>query len=116
MFAMALPPKFNLMAVPRMTPARVVVAMTIALVADGLQLLLTPIPGADQVIDVITAILISWTIGFHFLLLPTFLVELVPVLDDLPTWTCCTVAVIAFRKRDQSVQSPENSTLPAKPN
>ena len=34
-------------------------------------------------------ILTSWVIGFHFLLLPTFVIELVPVLDDLPTWTAC---------------------------
>jgi len=46
-------------------------------------------------------VLTSWLIGFHWLLLPTFVLELVPVLEDLPTWTACTIAVIALRKRGQ---------------
>jgi hypothetical protein len=33
-------------------------------------------------------------------------VELVPVLDDLPTWTACTAAVIALRKREQNNNPP----------
>ncbi len=44
-------------------------------------------------------VLTMWALGFHWLLLPTFALELVPALDDLPTWTACVIAVIALRKR-----------------
>jgi hypothetical protein len=44
--------------------------------------------------------------------LPTFVVELVPVLEDLPTWTACVAAVIALRKREQNLPPP---APPAKP-
>jgi len=60
----------------------------------------------DQVIDAVAMILTAWLIGFHALLLPTFVVELVPVLDDLPSWTACVVAVIALRKREQRLATP----------
>ena len=97
-----------------MTRARMIVALAIAVAADGLQLVLGPLgwEGADQVIDVVAMVLVSRLIGFHILLLPTFVVELVPVLDDLPTWTACTAAVIAWRKREQQ---PPPSPPPAPP-
>ena len=83
-------------------------ALVVAIVADGLQLLLGPLGWAfiDQAIDFVAMILVSWIIGFHILLLPTFVVELVPVVEDLPTWTACTAAVIALRKREQRVTPP----------
>jgi hypothetical protein len=88
--------------VPRLTRRRMLLAFTIAVCADGLQLLLGPLGWAfiDQAIDCVAMILISWVIGFHLLLLPTFVIELVPVLEDLPTWTACTASVIALRKRE----------------
>ena len=73
-------------------------ALAVAVAADGLQLLLAAVGwfGADQAIDCVAMVLVSRIIGFHILLLPTFVVELVPLLDDLPTWTACTAAVIAL--------------------
>ncbi len=89
-------------------------ALAVAVGADGLQLLLGPLGWAfsDQIIDTMAMILIMQILGFHILLLPTFVVELIPVADMLPTWTGCTAAVIALRKR------AENATPtppPAKP-
>ena len=77
--------------------------------ADGLQFLLGPFGWVlvDQAIDCVAMILVSWVIGFHILLLPTFVVELVPVLEDLPTWTACTAAVIVLRKREQRRPPPD---------
>ena len=101
-----LPQKFNrLSRVPPMTRLRIVLALAVAVVADGLQLLLGPLgwPGADQVIDVMAMGLTGWVIGFHWLLLPTFVMEFVPLLDELPTWTACVIAVIALRKREQKM-------------
>lgn len=88
---------------PYLTRGRIIFALAAAVVADGLQFLTGPLGwvGLDQVIDVIAMVLTMWALGFHWLLLPTFALELVPVLDDLPTWTACVIAVIALRKRAQ---------------
>jgi hypothetical protein len=93
---------------PQLTRSRAVIALTIAVIADGLQFFLGPFAWVfvDQAIDVMAMGLTSWVIGFHWLLLPTFALELVPVLDALPTWTACIVAVIAIRKREQRTASP----------
>ena len=114
---MQLPEKLKLgFRAPRLTRARMILALVIAVVADGLQILFGPLGWAfiDQIIVFVAMILVSWVIGFHILLLPTFVVELIPVLDDLPTWTACTAAVIALRKREQGVATPPNSP-PEKP-
>lgn len=96
-----------------MTRGRMVFALAVAVVADGLQVALS-VPGAFglvQIIDVGAMILTTLALGFHFLLLPTFIVELVPVVDMLPTWTACTAAVIAWRKRaENAAASPEVTT------
>ena len=106
---MTLPEKINsFFRVPRLTPLRMGLAMAVAVVADGVQLLLGGLGwlGLDQLIDGVAMVLVSWIIGFHILLLPTFIIELVPVLEDLPTWTACTAAVIALRKREQQNYPP----------
>ena len=95
---------------PRLTRRRIVLALATALLADGLQLLLGFFGwvGADQVIDVVTMVLTSWMLGFHWLLLPTFVVEFIPLVDELPTWTACAVAVVALRKREpRATLTPE---------
>ena len=100
---------------PQLTRTRIILALAVAVFADGLQLLLGPFGWAfaDQAIDCVAMILISWAIGFHWLLLPAFVTELIPVLDELPTWTACVIAVIAFRRREQRqwpqpIQSPKS--------
>lgn len=99
---------------PPLTRARLILALAVAIAADGTQLLLGPLGWAfiDQAIDVVAMLLTMWILGFHILLLPTFVVELVPVLEDLPTWTACVAAVIALRKREQNSPPP---APPAKP-
>ena len=86
---------------PLLTRTRMFLALGVAIAADGLQLLLGPLGWAlpDQVIDLVTMLLVIKFLGFHILLLPTFVIELVPVVEDLPTWTACVAAVIALRKR-----------------
>jgi hypothetical protein len=89
---------------PKLTRTRIVLALAIAALADGLQFLLGPFGWEfpDQAIDVLAMFLTMWVIGFHFLLLPTFVVEILPVADMLPTWTACVIAVIILRKREQN--------------
>lgn len=93
---------------PRLTRTRIFLALAVAIVADGLQILLGPLGWAfiDQAIDIVAMVLTMWILGFHILLLPTFVVELIPVADMLPTWTGCTIAVIALRKRAENVAPP----------
>ena len=47
-------------------------------------------------------ILTCLLLGFHPLLLPTFVIEFIPMLGALPTWSGCVGAVILLRKRSQS--------------
>jgi hypothetical protein len=91
-----------------LTRKRMFVALTVAVVADGLQILLLPFAWtfAESAVDVVAMALTVRLLGFHILLLPTFAVELVPVLDTLPTWTACVFAVIALRKREQRLPPP----------
>ncbi len=101
--------------VPVLTRIRIILALAVAVIADGLQILLGPLGWAfiDQAIDVVAMALTMWILGFHILLLPTFVVELVPVLEDLPTWTACVAVVIALRKREQRTAPPTPPDKPA---
>jgi hypothetical protein len=87
---------------PKLTRTRMILALAVAVIADGLQFIFGPVPFVDQAIDVLAFGLTAWAVGFHLLLLPTFIVELIPVADMLPTWTACVIAVIALRKREQN--------------
>jgi hypothetical protein len=111
---MKLPDKPNhLFRVPQLTRVRIVIALAIAVFADGLQFLLGPFGWAffDQAIDVLAMGLMSWSVGFHWLFLPTFIVEFIPLTDMLPTWTACTIAVMALRKREQRAIPPPQPTV-----
>jgi hypothetical protein len=111
---MKLPDRLNRMfRAPKLTHTRIFLALAVAVFADGLQFLLGPFGWVfgDQAIDCITMILVSWVIGFHILLLPTFVIELVPILEDLPTWTACTIAVIVLRKREQRNTPPPDKPI-----
>jgi hypothetical protein len=108
------PEKLNrVFRVPNLTRVRIVLALVVAVVADGVQLLLGPVGWVfgDQAVDVVAMVLTSWVIGFHWLLLPTFAVEFVPLLDELPTWTACVIAVIALRKREQRAIPPRKPAI-----
>lgn len=98
---------------PKLTRARIVLAVVVALVADALQLPTQAVPLAPEIIDVVAMLLTVGLLGFHLLLLPTFLVEFIPLVDMLPTWTGCVIAVIALRKREQSGNPPVIDVDPA---
>lgn len=87
--------------VPPLRPWRIVAALVIAVAADGVQLVLGPLAlgVADEVVDVVAMLATTWLLGFHVLLLPTFLLELLPVADVLPTWTACVAVVVVQRRR-----------------
>src|SRR5215510_11137502 len=95
---------FNSLQPPILTRSRVRMAYVVAVTADALQLLLGPIGWAfaDELLDVIAMILTWRLIGFHPLLLPSFVLEFLPLADMLPTWTGCVAIVVAIRKRQQA--------------
>ena len=97
---------------PQLTRTRIILALLVALVADGLQIPFQLVPMAPEIIDVVAMLLTVWLLGFHLLLLPTFVVEFIPLVDMLPTWTGCVIAVIALRKRAQHNTPPPVINLP----
>ena len=92
-------------------------ALSVAVISDGLQLALGPLGwfGLVQVIDVAAMILTTLAIGFHILLLPTFLLEFIPLVDMVPTWTGCVVAVIALRRRGDAAAAATVTVYPPAP-
>lgn len=102
---------------PPQTRNRARLAIVIAVVADALQLALGPAGwvGLVQAIDVIAMVLTMVVLGFHPLLLPTFVIELFPLVDMAPTWTGCVIAVIALRKASGSATPPPPPPTPMPP-
>jgi hypothetical protein len=90
-----------------LTSGHIRVAYAIALATDALQIALGPFGWAfaDEILDVVAGLALSRVIGFHPLLLPTFVLELIPVADLLPTWTGCVAVVIALRRRFRVAES-----------
>ena len=78
---------------PDLTPAVVNTARWIAAGADLLQIVLLPafFPGAlspaSTAIDVVVAAVLLRLLGWHWAFLPTFVAELTPLVDLVPTWT-----------------------------
>jgi hypothetical protein len=104
----------RLFAVPVFTRPRVWFAFAVAVVTDAAQLLLGPLGWVfvDEALDVIAMVLTCAALGFHMLFLPTFIIELIPVADMLPTWTGCTAAVVMLRKKAPLQPQPQPSTPP----
>src|SRR5436190_3607052 len=71
---------------PQLTPSRIRLAYGVAVAADALQMVLGPLGWvlADQIVDVIAGVATWRLLGFHPLLLPTFAVEFLPIIDMLP--------------------------------
>jgi len=99
---------------PILTKRRIWSAYAVAVTADALQFVLGPVGWAfaDEMLDVISAGATWSLLGFHPLLLPTFVVEFLPLADMLPTWTGCVSLVVALRKRQQpEVPPPSNGPV-----
>jgi hypothetical protein len=86
---------------PRLTRRRIAAAYVVAIATDALQLVLGPFgwAGVDEVLDGIAMVASTALLGFHPLLLPTFVLELVPLADMLPSWTVSVALVIATRRK-----------------
>ena len=91
-----------------MTRADVRLAYAVAIAIDVAQFVLGPFgwAGFDEILDAVAMVIISRLVGFHPLLLPTFLLEFVPFTDMLPTWTGC-VALVVRARRQQGLVSDD---------
>ena len=71
------------------------------------------IPGelADFLLDCVVMVATTMLLGFHWMLLPTLFVEVIPGLDLLPTWTACVAYVVWRRKKEQIRQQPQNPVI-----
>jgi hypothetical protein len=102
---------------PVLTRRRIWIACGVALIADGVQVLLGPMGwfGADEVLDIAVMSILTLTLGFHPLFLPTFIVEFIPGVDDLPTWTACALIVIGLRRKQSTARPPKSNPPPPQP-
>jgi hypothetical protein len=89
---------------PVLTRQRVWTAYGVAIAVDVLQFALGPIGWAfaDEILDVAAAMILWRVLGFHPLLLPTFVLEFLPVTDLAPMWTACVAIVIALRRKGRN--------------
>jgi hypothetical protein len=99
---------------PILTRERIIAAFAVAITTDAMQILLGPLgfTFADEVLDILAMILTLRLVGFHPLLLPTFVLEVLPIIDMLPTWTGCLAIVVGIRKRQQAEMKPPSESLP----
>jgi hypothetical protein len=105
----------------RMDPMRrrIFAARALAVVADAVQIALVPIfaEGAasvvNDVLDVVVGLTLVILVGWHWVFLPAFVAELVPVIDLAPTWTIAVL--IATRGRHEPAPSPSPRGGPSLP-
>lgn len=97
---------------PILTKKRIVIAYTVAIIADliefpisALELTVIAAPVAmflSFMLDVFVFGIMTFLLEFHWFFLPSFLVEVVPGLDMLPTWVGCVWFVVRQRKKEQN--------------
>ncbi len=77
---------------PRLSPRRIAAAWAVAVLVDGLQMVFAAGSAGlsmlvDKALDVVAAVVLWRLLGWHWALVPSFVVELVPVVELAPTWT-----------------------------
>jgi len=102
---------------PRLTRGRIVAAYGVAIATDALQLILGQFgwAGADEILDGIAMVASTALLGFHPLLLPTFVLELVPLADMLPSWSVSVALVIAARRKPLAPDPGTGPVIDIKP-
>lgn len=86
-----------------LTARRVWLARGIAIAADFLQIAAFPffLPGAaspwSDALDLAVAAAMTYLVGWHWAFLPSFVAEVVPGLDLVPTWTAAAFYVTRGR-------------------
>jgi hypothetical protein len=78
---------------PRFSRKRLVLAFTVAALADGLSIFLTLTPPVQWAADLVTAILLFLVLGRQWILLPGLVMEAIPGLYVFPFWVLVVGAV-----------------------
>ncbi len=84
-----------------LTPRRILLARVTAGLVDLAQFALLPaeLTPLNNFIDIATAVAMVALVGWHWAFVPTFLAELVPFVDLVPTWTLA----VLFATRGRAV-------------
>ena len=96
----------------RYAPEKIRLARLIALSVDFVQILLFPLffggltSLANDALDVLTALALTWLLGWRWAFVPTLIAEMVPVLDLFPTWTAAVFYVTWGREASASAPPP----------
>jgi hypothetical protein len=75
------------------TAARIRTARAIAMLADLAQIVVFPsfswgaLSPVNDALDLAVGLALTWLLGWHWAFLPSFLSELIPIWDLVPTWT-----------------------------
>jgi len=95
---------------PLQTPRRILVARVIAVLVDLAQFALLPaeLTPLNNFVDAVTALAMLVLVGWHWAFLPTFLAELVPFVDLVPTWTLA----VLFATRSRPLATPARPADP----
>ncbi|HEX4961112.1 MAG TPA: hypothetical protein VF173_09775 [Thermoanaerobaculia bacterium] len=102
------------------TPGRVKAARSIAILADLIQIGGFTIfwPGAasiaDDVLDVVVGAALTWLVGWHWSFLPSFVIELVPGMDLIPSWTAAVLLATRGQGKAELEQEPPKVITPEK--
>lgn len=89
-------------------------ARAVAMAVDLIQVVLFPffMPGllspANAILDVLTALFMTWLLGWHMAFLPSFISEEVPGLNLAPTWTLA----VWWATSGKSEETPLGSEAP----
>ena len=97
---------------------RVWIARAIAIAADFLQIAAFPLflPGAaspwSDALDLAVAAAMTGLVGWHWAFLPSFVAEIVPGLDLVPTWTAAAFYVTrGSARRDRRPDAIDTEVL-----
>lgn len=88
------------------------IALSVAITVDAVQIFALPLfasgalSPADTIIDVLTALILSRLVGWHWAFLPTLFAEVIPAFDLFPTWTAA-VLYVSWQRR-QSLRTVTN--------
>jgi hypothetical protein len=87
-------------------------AMMLAIVADGLQVVLFPLfsegamSPADDILDVAVAAILFRLLGWHWEFATSFLGKVVPGVDLVPFWTLAVANVYRKARHDANLPTP----------
>jgi hypothetical protein len=91
--------------------SRIKAAWVVAVSADLLEIVLFPLfaPGClsllNDALDLLTGIILTVLVGWHFAFLPSFAIKVLPIVDIAPTWTIA-IALATRQKRISPQETP----------